>query len=146
MTTASAGLERECETFTLLLTRKSPTQYVVRKYVDGHRARPDLAAVAGFERVLLDHATRGPIRARLADAYARRLFPRGNLRKKLVLLLAILETSPGFHRDVDLVPARSQVSALLTLATVGTTAVVVTLLGLMCFSALRLVSGEARPR
>ena len=71
MTTASAGLERECEVFTRLLTGQTPTEYVIRKYVDGHRARPDLAAVAGFERVLLGHAARGPVMARLADAYAR---------------------------------------------------------------------------
>lgn len=146
MTTASAGLERECEVFTRLLTGQTPTEYVIRKYVDGHRARPDLAAVAGFERVLLGHAARGPVMARLADAYARRLFPRGSLRKKLVLLLAILETSPALHRDVDVVRTRSTVSAMLSLATVGTTAAVVTLLGLTFFSALRLVSGGARPR
>lgn len=144
MTTAAAGLERECRAFTRLLTGQPPTAYVIRKYLDAHHGRPELDAATGFERVLVTHASRGPIMARLADAYARRVFPRGCLRKKLVLLLAIVETSPGLHHHVDTAPTRSPVLAVLNLAFIGTAGVALALLGLTVFSALRLVSGGDR--
>jgi hypothetical protein len=144
MTTATAGLERECHAFTRLLTGRPPTAYVTRKYIDAHRARPDLTIVMGFERVILAHAARGPLVARLADAYARRLFPRGSLRKKLVLLLAIIETSPGLHRDVDAAPVRSPFSAIVSLAVTGTAGIALAFLGLALFSVVRLVSGGDR--
>lgn len=144
MTTPTAGLERECHAFTRLLTGKAPTAYITRKYLDAHGVRPDLAATAGFERVLVRHAARGPLMARLADAYARRLFPRGSFRKKLVLLLAIVETSPVLHHHVDTAPTRSLPSALVSLAVAGTTGVALALAGILLFTALRLVWDKGR--
>jgi hypothetical protein len=48
---------------------------------------------------LVRWAGAGLIRARIADAYGRIFRSRGLLRRKLILMLAILENSRGFHRD-----------------------------------------------
>ncbi len=101
MTADSEHLERECRTFTRLLSGMPASPYVIIKYIDAHGVHPALDDAAGFERTLIHAASAGPFAARLADAYARRAMPRGVLRKKLVLLLAILETSRGFHREID---------------------------------------------
>lgn len=71
----------------------APSQYVLRKYEEAHRsilfngnAEPDR-----FDRILLRIARTAPFLARVADCYAVIFAARSVLRRKLVLLLAILE-------------------------------------------------------
>ena len=104
----SADLEQECRTFTRYLVRRDPTPYVIGKYAAAHTASPAMAQTEGkgssrFDVRLTAIARRHPVLAVMADAYARIFVPRGLLRKKLVLLLAIIETSPVLFREVDLV-------------------------------------------
>jgi hypothetical protein len=74
-----------------------------RAFLDGPR-------VTRLDRVLVTFAVRGPFRAGLADAYGRFLAPAGQLRRRLVLLMAVLEsTSPGFHAFEP--PAAGRVAA-----------------------------------
>lgn len=54
-----------------------------------------------FDRFLLGVARRHPWLTRMADAYGRFFRPRGLLRKKLVLLLAILESCHPSHKMLD---------------------------------------------
>jgi hypothetical protein len=95
-------LDIESSVFTRYLAGKPPSDYVRAKYRDGHRAIPyrlkqDQDA---FDVALTVLARRGATRARIADAYARVFRPHGVLRQKLTLLLAILENSPDFHRQL----------------------------------------------
>jgi len=88
-------LRRECEVFSRYLLGRSPDGYTINKYVEANRAR-DLADPAGTDRFgerLLRIASKAPILARLADAFAAVFARRSLLRKKLVLLIAILESS-----------------------------------------------------
>lgn len=101
----SAGLEQECRTFTRYLVRRDPTPYVIGKYAAAHTASPAMAEAENrgrFDARLTAIARRHPVLTVMADAYARIFVPRGLLRKKLVLLLAIIETSPVLFREVDL--------------------------------------------
>ena len=93
-------LAEECRVFTRYLTGQPPTDYVVRKYQQGHQAIPYRlkGEEDAFDVFLAIAARRGPFMARIADAYARRARPHGVLRQKLSLLLAILENSPSDHR------------------------------------------------
>jgi hypothetical protein len=50
-----------------------------------------------LDQLLLAVARRSPWLTRIADAYARRARPTGILRQKLVLQLAVLESSPPAH-------------------------------------------------
>ena len=100
----SAALERECDVFTRHVIGVAPTPYVQRKYAEAHARRADaFAPRRGFAAYSVALASFSPFTARMADAYCRLFAPRGVLRRKLVLLLAILETSPPFHAELDAV-------------------------------------------
>lgn len=133
MSTEKIVLERECRVFTRFLTRQAPTPYVRRKYVEAHEA---LVIIAGdpMDRVLVRAAAWSPVMARLTDAYARLVVPRSTLRRKLIVLLAILEVSPPFHRTVDVVRARSSVLALIGLAVSGVIGVLAAFAGVLVFA------------
>jgi len=142
MSDGAATLVRECRTFTRLLARSPATPYVIGKYIDAHRVHTSLADPRGFDRVLVGRAASGPLVARMADAYARHVMPRGVLRRKLVLLLAILESSPGFHRTIDAGPERSFAGALVALAMTTMTAALAALAGLALFGPMHLLTGS----
>ena len=139
----TTALERECDVFCRYLTGSVPTDYVVRKYLAGHAAMPAAGARAErlVDRWLLVVAHTGSPGARLADSYARILRPHGPLRHRLVLLLAILENSPGFHERLDHATIGSPVKILLELGLTGIGFVLRLVLGLACFGPVHLVSG-----
>jgi hypothetical protein len=143
MTIDAARLGHECDVFTRYLTRRPATPYIVGKYVEAHRAHPSIEPVDPFGRRLVDRAASGATMARLADAYARRAEPRGALRKKLVLLLAILETAPGSHQVVDRAPSRSIAGAVGSLAVSGLVGVAAAMAGLLIFGVARLFTKDA---
>ena len=95
---AARSLARECDAFCRYLSARPATPYVLGKYTEGHLAGvADRPHTGVFDDVLVRVATSGTLAARIADAYAR-VFDRGAvLRRKLVLLLAILENTPPTH-------------------------------------------------
>jgi NADH dehydrogenase len=93
-------LDRECETFARHLIGQAPNHAVRATYADAHR-QLGLDPDTRFDRLLLAIARRGPWLTRMTDGYAALFARRAVLRKKLVLLLAILETCPPFYRDID---------------------------------------------
>lgn len=94
------GLDIESSVFTRYLAGREPSDYVRQKYRDGHGAIPYRlrGGEDALDVALVVVARRGPVRTRIADAYARVFRPHGVLRQKLTLLLAILENSPDLHR------------------------------------------------
>lgn len=93
--------DRECRTFARHLLRVNPDEYVRRKYAEAHEVLPGLSAPDRFENMLVRFARAHRILAAVADAYARVFLPDGLLRRKLVLLLALLETSSPSAALVD---------------------------------------------
>jgi hypothetical protein len=146
MTVNHADLEQECRVFTRFISRVEPSPYVTRKYVDAHRLGPDLAPADLFDGWLVAVARSSPPLTRLADAYARHFAPRTTLRRKLVLLLAILESSPPFNRVIDRVPARPFVIAVLALAVTGLGGLAAALAGAALFAPIRFLSRGRRGR
>jgi hypothetical protein len=100
MNTSRIAVERECRIFTRHLTGRSPTPYVISKYCE---AQSLLAAPCEgcIDSWLIPFARLHRLTAGIADSYARFFAPRGELRRKLVLLLAILESAPPFFSDID---------------------------------------------
>jgi nucleoside-diphosphate-sugar epimerase len=94
------SLANECGVFTRYLLTRDPDSYIVSHYAAASSARP-LAPTSTFDRALLAFARMGPLSARLADSYASAFVRNAVLRKRLVLLLALLETRGPFHRDID---------------------------------------------
>jgi hypothetical protein len=95
------ALSSECQIFCEYLVQQKPDAYITKKYRQAHHSGniPFSKTVQPFERWLMLLAGIHPFMTRLADSYSRFLFPSSMLRKKLVLLLAILESgkpSQGF--------------------------------------------------
>jgi len=98
-------LERECDTFCRALIGRASPEPVRAAYVRAHEAgvilRDAPEQPTRFDEWLVRFARGGSSRTRLADSYAV-LFARSTLlRRKLVLLLAILESTAPSARWVD---------------------------------------------
>lgn len=113
------ALAAECVVFTRHLLGVAPAAAVVEAYVAAHERAPDYDAATVFDVRLVAVARRGPLFARLADAYARLFAPAGLLRRKLVLLLAILETTPPHAAAIDAPLAGGVLGTVLALGAHG---------------------------
>ena len=90
----------ECRVFTRYLLRCDPDASVSNHYATAITTL-GLAPSSSFDVALLAFARIGPLWTRLADSYASLFFRTSTLRKRLVLLLALLETRAPFHLEVD---------------------------------------------
>lgn len=102
------ALDRECAVFCRYLIGQEPNEYVKRKYRAAHQygsLRADIAHPAdGF---LVKAAGIGPWSTKIIDAYTRLFRPFSTVRRKLVLLLAILESCAPTHTYLDSVDSNS---------------------------------------
>jgi hypothetical protein len=93
-------LRGECRVFVRYLTGREAAAYVVDAYCRLHPAvLRDAPAALPIDSALTRIARTGPVRARVADAYARFFRPRCMLRRKLILAFSILENSHDSHRS-----------------------------------------------
>lgn len=114
----AAIVEREFATFARYLGTSVPSPRATAAY---RRAHQSAAAVRGdrFDKWLVVLARRSSLACGLADAYARLVRPYGPLRRRLVLALAVLESSPVVHRDYDTARASAGPVAWGALLTLG---------------------------
>jgi len=131
-------LAREARVFTAALIGGDPSPYVVRQYARGHVSLP-LAPIQGFDVVLLGVARGGPALTRMADAYARLFVRRSILRRKLTLLLAILESAAPSEAEFAPVAA-SAAGTLVRLAVSGIAAATFSLAGVIILGPLHVAS------
>lgn len=139
MTADELTLERECRLFTRWLTGLAANEYVIGKYALAHRANEALSARDRFDRLLLRLARLNRLAVRLADSYSAALRPRGVLRKKLVLLLAILETCPPYCDAVERVHPRPLPWVLAVLILRGLVAIVCVVVAVAILLPLQLI-------
>ena len=86
-------LRHECRLFTRYLLDTEATEYICERYVAAHRERWEVRDPVGFDAALIRFARRNRITTRIADSYCALFRRHAPLRQKLVLLLAILETT-----------------------------------------------------
>lgn len=133
-------LDRECRTLTRALVGAAPGPYVEGRYRDAHDRLPGLAPATLLDRVLLAAVRAHPALARLADAYAAVAARRSVTRRKAVLLLAILESSPGHHARVDRPDAVGRAATALALTLRGLGGLLAAVAGCVIFAPVHLVS------
>jgi hypothetical protein len=97
---------RECRVFARYLAGVDPADdpEFLRAYERGLASdafRSACGPVGRFDRFLMRVAARGTTRAWACDAYARVFHPRSALLKKLVLVVALLETRAAYAQAVD---------------------------------------------
>lgn len=98
-----AAAASECEVFARYLTGTAPASYVRDKYLQAF-AGPQLARLAvrdRFDALLLRIARVHPLLTRMTDLYSRYLRIDSVVRRRLVLLLAILETHAESVNQLD---------------------------------------------
>lgn len=98
-----AAVLRECRSLTRYLIGSEPGDVVLHAYARGLESSSFLRGPPGtpLDDVLVSLATAGPMLAGIADAWARFFAPAGQLRRRLVLLLAILESVAPECNAVD---------------------------------------------
>ena len=143
-------LERECRCYTKYLIGESPSAYVIEKYKQFHQNSGGIASseLDSFNRHLLEISARGPKWARIADSYATRFRKGSALRKKLVVVLGILECTPPSYEKLDAVPSGGLPAIVVRLTFEGFRYGLCLLLGTVLFTPVRLfgaLSGKARP-
>jgi len=93
----AVATDQECRTFTRYLCGMEASDYVLHQYARGlaSAAFRDGPPVTSLDLALEAFARRGVATSALADTWARFVAPGGRLRRRLVLLLSILETGPA---------------------------------------------------
>ena len=133
---SDAALERECEVFARYLTGADASDYLRRKYREAHAVGVLGAGDSAFDRVLVTVARRGPWYTRFADTHARVFANGGLLRRKLVLVLALVECSAPAR--VDAPRSRSALGFLLRAAWLGAGFALLCALAALVFMPVRL--------
>ncbi len=98
-----ADLEHECTVFTYYLIQQDPSDYVLSKYRQAHSIA-DFACTSEtrpFERLLLHVSATHPLLTKLVDAYTAIFLRSSIVRRKWILLLAILESCSPTSRCFD---------------------------------------------
>ena len=134
-------LESECTVFAFYLTDAAPTAYVTAHYVRATSAH-GLALdrdFSPFDRTMLHIARKNRLFVRCADAYSAILNRGGVLRRKLVLLAAILEHVPPSSEIFDRSLANGPASAFIRLVSRSVEFVLSFIIGVIIFLPLRLV-------
>jgi NADH dehydrogenase len=153
---AQGILENECRAFAAYLVGTPPSPYLAERYAmaaQTHGLAPD-EGFSCFDRASLKLARRGGMFARCADAYCAVFCRNGALRRKLVLLAAILEHVAPTNEAFDRVDPSSAARILLSLAAYGMISAVSLLLGavillpagVLCWIATRTVGSGVQAR
>ena len=102
------ALDRECAVFCRYLIGQEPNEYVKKKYRAAHQLGSlQSGGQCRADAFLVKVASIGPWSTKIIDAYTRIFRPFSTVRKKLVLLLAILENCAPTHAYLDSVDSGS---------------------------------------
>lgn len=97
------ALDRECLAFSAYLVNQRPSEYAMAKYREAH----DVSRIVQrseerfLDRLLVNVSVAHPIGARLVDAYTAIFYKKSAVRRKWILLLAILESCSPTHKYFD---------------------------------------------
>ncbi|MCE9596212.1 MAG: hypothetical protein K8S98_18635 [Planctomycetes bacterium] len=148
MNAEASILEREGATFGRYLGAGESSHRALAKYREAHELGVVVTSAAStrFDRALVGFARLGTFATRLADTHARLFRKGGLLRRKLVLLLAILETHADTADRVDAPTVGSPAVFVVEVAFRLIVFAVLALVGLVVFLPLRVVCafGSAR--
>lgn len=141
-------LNDECNVFCKYLVGQKPNQYVLEKYREGHKASDLHQALNSdrFDRLLIKIAGINPLFTKLVDVYARIFSKTSVLRKKLVLLLAILESCAPTHHYLDSADSHGKTLFYIRFLLKGLLFVIFLLLSTMLFMPLRIILGAVGNR
>lgn len=109
----SSDLERECRMFTNYLINQEPDTYILNKYRLGNEIEKIGMNISLFDSLLINAAQKRTFLLKLADAYTSFFYKNAAIRKKLIMLVAILECCASTYNQVDFANERSRASLYL---------------------------------
>jgi hypothetical protein len=131
-------LERECRAYTRYLCGQDASPYLIEKYLDFHQKLGHELKADSFDSFLVRMSARGGLWVGLSDSYARILRKNTVLRKKLIVVLALLECTPPSFEKLDSVPTGGIVGTVLRLAGTSARFVLTSALAVIIFFPARL--------
>ena len=140
----AGALDQECRIFTRHLIGVDPDDVVVHNYRAAVATLPALNTGGPWDRSLLALARRGIIGVRCADSFAAWFARTSVLRKRLVMLLAILETRAPFSDRIDEASGGSAPAAIVRVALRAGWSLLHLVAGALILVPMRLVSGGRR--
>jgi hypothetical protein len=108
-------LEAECHSLCRYLIGKSADPYVSARYIQAHALGSVGPPTGERDAVLAWAAAQSPVLAGFADAYASVFARDGLLRRKLALMLALLETRLETYRALDAPTTTSRAALIVRL-------------------------------
>lgn len=114
-------LTKECEVFTQYLIGERPDPYIVDKYHQAHHIDPRLQnmSIPAFDRFLLSIGGAHPWLTAIVDAHTSFFRQGAVIRKKLILLMALLESHGSSHRQFEISDSSSRIVLFTMLAWKG---------------------------
>jgi len=116
MKKSKESLKRECIRFTEYLVNCYPSVYIQEKYLEGNKFSGIENNINEFDAFLIKVANKNTLMIKLADIYTAVFYRKAVLRKKLVLLLAVLESCPSTYSKIDSVSNDSKLFLFLKIA------------------------------
>jgi hypothetical protein len=141
-----AELRRECRVFCRYLIGREPSAYIVAKYVSGHASWPEAVRDDALDRALLACASTAPWMTGVADTYAALARRQAVLRRKLILLLAILENAADTHTACDTPIASGRAATVARIAVSGLAWTGRVLVSVVVFGVVHLVTATTGGR
>ncbi|MGR9107666.1 MAG: NAD-dependent epimerase/dehydratase family protein [Gammaproteobacteria bacterium] len=131
----------ECSIYTRYLADQEPDSFVQRKYAEAFETgRPLALPIASrFESLLERISRKNALSTRAVDGYCKLFYRNARVRKKLVLLLAILESRAETARSIDRPDDIAPPLLLLTFFTRIARAVLLLVFVTILFSPIRIV-------
>lgn len=131
----------ECSVYTRYLANQEPDPYIQRKYAESFEPGRPLAiqARSRFESLIENLSQKNPVYARAVDGYCKFFYRDSIVRRKVVLLLAILECRAGSAEKLDRADQLALPLMFLTFLTQITRSVVLLLVATILLSPIRLV-------
>lgn len=134
----------ECDTFTRYLCGMPADGYIRRKYEDAQLFLTPTPDDDPVDLALLEAGRRGGFHLSSADIYARCFRPRTTLRRRLIIVLAIIENAPGTHHYLNSAADGGIIVSLIRIVQcLGATAVAMTA-GILRFGPRQLASDRIR--
>lgn len=135
---AGEPLAAEFAVFARYLGTRTPPPRAVAAYLRAHASVGESGD--RFDAWLVGFARRSAMACGLADSYARLVRPYGTLRRKLTLVLAVLESTPATHSDYDTPRPSTAAVAWLAMVALGTMWTFRTACAVACLAPLHLAA------
>ncbi|MFC1814568.1 NAD-dependent epimerase/dehydratase family protein [Thermodesulfobacteriota bacterium] len=134
------AVRKECRILVRYLIGSHVNAYTEKKYIQGHQKLNMELSDRFIDQLLMKKAIKSLFWVRLADIYSSIFYPQAAIRKKILLLIAILECQSFSYAQLDSVDEKSAFRLFLKLAKKGITSLIMLALSMILIGPFHAVS------